>query len=64
MEHLSQAISKILETELYLLMPGGSNPCIKLAVNTFMAGVPIIYKIIYKPVHWFALQINGLVPVW
>ena len=60
MEHLSQAISKILETELYLLMPGGSNPCIKLAVNTFMAGVPIIYK----PVHWFALQINGLVPIW
>ena len=28
--------------------------------NFFMMEVPIIYK----PVHWFALQINGLVSMW
>ena len=28
--------------------------------NSFMTKVPIIQK----PVHWFALQINGLVSIW
>ena len=29
-------------------------------INSFVTEVPIIQK----PVHWFALQINGLVFIW
>ena len=31
-----------------------------LCINSFMTEVPIIWK----PVHWFAEQINGLVSIW
>ena len=40
------------------LFPKKDKNC--LALNSFMTEVPIIQK----PVHWFALQINGLVSIW
>ena len=38
----------------------GSLPNFSSLVNYFMTEVPIIYK----SVHWFALQINGLISIW